>query len=191
MAIYCCLSHCETEDKRPPNWRVRAPSGSCRSKETSKVWPYHQENGFACTWCTAGFGGRCKRARKAKKNMAHRHRRVDGDWGYNMSERGWQSAGVEGRRKIIKSSKCPNGWQRLWLWPCPTLMFARNRPAVQPLRSPAAAGNPWVGATPEVFALVRPLYTLSASASTSENHPRTACPRIHLENIQQNLQSVL
>ena len=31
------------------------------------VWPYDQEAGFACTRC---FGGKCKRVREAKNNLA-------------------------------------------------------------------------------------------------------------------------
>ena len=60
---------CETE----------ASFGSCTLEDTSMVTPYHQEAGFTCTSCDVWFRGRCKRARKAKKNLAHRHCRADGD----------------------------------------------------------------------------------------------------------------
>ena len=69
------------------------------------VWPNLQEARVACTWCDAWFGGRCKRARKEKKNLAQRHCRSDRDWDNSMCER--EAEDRQKWRKIVTSSKCP------------------------------------------------------------------------------------
>ena len=63
----------ETEGKKP-NWRLRVVSGSCTSKELQSMFGHTTRRwGSLAQDVMHGFIGRCKKARKAEKNTAHRH----------------------------------------------------------------------------------------------------------------------